>query len=171
MKKNIMLIIILLVLLSCATIKMTPCIVDKPDGSNIELSQFCNESRQAGRTSYICNLEKEYQLDPCVLHRGLEVVSQEGLVLEGYTFEEFEAWANYVKDRVKAGITFGTLQSIALEQFTKINKMVGAQILLLGNVMVQLPQNEIIEQDDTILVLSSIDDLVQEVKRLDIWTK
>jgi len=150
---------------------MTPCIVDKPDGSNIELSQFCNESRQAGRTSYICNLEKEYQLDPCVLHRGLEVVSQEGLVLEGYTFEEFEAWANYVRDRVKAGITFGTLQSIALEQFTKINKMVGAQILLLGNVMVQLPQNEIIEQDDTILVLSSIDDLVQEVKRLDIWTK
>jgi len=106
-----------------------------------------------------------------VLHRGLEVVSQEGLVLEGYTFEEFEAWANYVRDRVKAGITFGTLQSIALEQFTKINKMVGAQILLLGNVMVQLPQNEIIEQDDTILVLSSIDDLVQEVKRLDIWTK
>jgi hypothetical protein len=49
--------------------------------------------------------------------------------------------------------------------------MVGAQILLLGNMIVQLPQNEIIDQDDTILVLSSIDDLVQEVKRLDIWIK
>jgi hypothetical protein len=166
---------VLLLMVACSSIGLqpggvtVPCIVDKPDGSQIELSQFCIEVREAGRVSYICNLEQDYSLDPCVLHRGLEVVSKEGLILEGYTFKEFKKWADYTKDRVKNGLSFGDLQTIVLAQFTKINKMVGAQILLLGGTFLQIPQAEIIPPDDIILVISSIDDLVVEVRGLSIW--
>ena len=47
--------------------------------------------------------------------------------------------------------------------------MVGAQVLLFGDMFLQLPQDKFIPDDDIILVVSSIDDLVVEVRGLSIW--
>ena len=173
MKKIFILSCLSVLLVSClggtGGVGVTPCIVYKPDGSQVTLVEFCSDAKVSGRTSYICSLQEEYEFDPCIIHRGMEVVSKEGLILEGYTFEEFDAWAQYVKDRVKTGVTYGDLKTIVLAQFTKINKMVGAQVLLFGDMFLQLPQDKFIPDDDIILVVSSIDDLVVEVRGLSIW--
>lgn len=175
MKKTKMFsIIFLLLFLSCAyvnQIEVTPCIVNKPDESQVSLNEFCTDVKLSGRTSYICKLKEEYKFDPCLLHRALEVVSKEGLILEGYTFEQFKEWAEFVKMRVLTGLTYDTLKTIILTEFSKINKKVGSQILILGNIFLQLPQYEIIPSDDAILITSSIDDLVKEVRELSIWIK
>ena len=159
-------------IMSCGFAQIRPvadCIVDRPDGTQIEFKQLCAEIEAAGRTSYICNLQKEYNFDACYLHRGMEVVAKEGLILEGYTAEEFTKWGNEVKMRLKAGMTYGTLKTIILAQFTKINKMIGAQILVFGDMFLELPQDTFIPADDIEIAISSIDDLVQEVVDLDIW--
>ena len=172
MKKLFMVICLSALIASCLgsqKVGVVPCIVDKPDGSQISLIEFCADVKMNNRTSYICSLQEDYKFDPCILHRGMEVASKEGLILEGYTFEEFEAWAQYTKDRVKNGVTYGDLKTIVLAQFTKINKMVGAQIFLFGDMFLQLPQDKLIPDDDIILVVSSIDDLVSEVRGLSIW--
>jgi hypothetical protein len=99
----------------------------------------------------------------------MEIISKEGLVMEGYTSEQFEEWANYVKERVKAGMTYGILRDVILAQFTKMNRMLGAQVLILGDMFLQLPQDTVIPEADRIMVASSINDLVNEVKALGIW--
>ena len=163
-------------LAACGTVgvkPVQPCIVDVPtdDGKveQIEFNAFCDKLIAEGKTSFICGLRENHNLDACYLHRGLEVISKEGLVLEGYTFEEFELWANGIKVRIENGITYGLLRTLVLAQFTKINKMLGAQILILGDMFLELPQDELIPEGDIIMVVSSIDDLVQEVKTLSIW--
>jgi len=169
--------IIALMFMACGTgvqVKpVQPCIVDVPtaDGKveQIEFNAFCDKVVAEGKASFICGLREEHNLDACYLHRGMEVVSKEGLVLEGYTFEEFETWANKVKSKVEAGLTYGLLRDLVLAQFTKINRMLGAQMLILGDMFLELPQDELIPESDITLVVSSIDDLVQEVKTLDIW--
>jgi len=172
MKKLFIVLYLSVLLVSCMgnqKVGVTPCIVDKPDGAQLSLVEFCADVKMFGRTSYICSLQEDYKFDPCIIHRGMEVVSKEGLILEGYTFQEFEAWAQYTKDRVKNGITYGDLKTIVLAQFTKINKMVGSQVFLFGDMFLQLPQDKFIPDDDIILVVSSIDDLVSEVRGLSIW--
>jgi hypothetical protein len=172
MKQLVTLICMALLIASCAGIGLKPvqeCIVDKPDGTQVSLTQFCADVEITGETSYICGLEKEYQFDPCVIHRGMEVVSKEGLILEGYTFEEFEEWASYVNVRLESGMNYNTLKTIILTQFTKVNKMVGAQILVFGDMFLQMPQDVLMPKADIILAISSINDLVEEVKELSIW--
>ena len=162
---------ILMSLIACSgiTIKpVQPCIVNTPTG-NIEFNSLCEKLKLENKTSNICELREKHNIDPCYIHRSMEVISKEGLVLEGYTAEEFETWANSVKERIKAGLTYATLRSLMVSQFTKINKMLGAQILILGDMFLELPQNEIIPEADIIILTSSIDDLVKEVKELDIW--
>ena len=146
-----------------------PCIVDKPDGSMIEFNAYCQEIKDAGRISNICALGEKHNVDACYLHRGMEIISKEGLIMEGYTAEDFTKWGEYVKERVRQGITYGTLKDIVLAQFTKFNRLIGAQVLILGDMFLQLPQDVLIPMDDSIIVVSSINDLVNEVKALDIW--
>ena len=146
-----------------------PCVVDKSDGAQIELSVLCAEIDAAGRTSYICNLQKEYNVDACVIHRGLEVLSKEGLILEGYTADEFKLWGDKVIIAIENGITYGELKIMVLAQFMKINRMIGAQVLILGDMFLDLPQATLIQEDDIEIAVSSINDLVQEVLRLDMW--
>jgi hypothetical protein len=150
-----------------------PCIVDVPqdDGTvqQIEFNELCDKFAEEGKVSLICNLRNENNLDACYLHRAMEVISQEGLVLEGYTYEEFEEWANEVIVKIENGITYGLLKNLVLAQFTKINKMLGAQVLILGDMFLELPQDELIPMGDIIMVISSIEDLKQEVKTLSIW--
>lgn len=171
----VILVVVSLFLISCVGTTgvgvrpITQCMVDLPDGKQISLNEFCAEVELTGRLSYICSLQKEHDFDPCYLHRGLEVASKEGLVLEGYTFEEFKEWADYTKDRVREGVSYGTLKTIVLAQFTKINRLVGAQVLLLGDMFLQIPQEKLIPDDDITLIISSIDDLVVEVRGLSIW--
>lgn len=155
--------------ISIGTNKVTPCVIDRFDGTQVELQQLCAEFEADGLKSYICDLKVNYDLDACYLHRGLEVIVKEGLILEGYTAEEFQEWGDDLKILVKKGLTYGTLKSVFLAQFTKINKLAGAQILILGDMFLELPQTELIPITDVELVLSSIDDLVQEVKALDMW--
>ena len=179
MNKLILIIIsiVALSLLSCAqgvNVKpVQPCIVDVPtdDGriEKIEFNALCDTIVAAGRESHICALREKHQIDACYIHRGMEVVAKEGLVMEGYTAKDFEKWGEYVKGRVEAGLTYGILKDLMLAQFTKFNKLLGAQVLILGDMFLELPQDALIPKDDAIMVASSIDDLVQEVKNLDIW--
>jgi len=172
MKKFFTLICMTLLIASCGGMGINPvteCMVEQPDHTQVSLTQFCADVDLAGETSYICNLKKDYKFDPCILHRGMEVISKEGLLLEGYTFEEFEAWAMYVKARLESGMNYNTLKTIILAQFTKFNKLAGAQILIFGDMFLQMPQNVIIPKADIILVISSIDDLVEEVQVLSVW--
>jgi hypothetical protein len=177
MKKLVsILFIILLFISACAgglggikTKPITPCVVELQDGRQVEFNALCEQIKAEGGTSYICDLQEKYSVDPCYIHRGMEVAAKEGLVLEGYTAQDFDKWANSVKEKVQAGLTYGDLRTIILAQFTKVNRMLGAQVLILGDMFLELPQNTVIPQNDIEIVLSSINDLVKEVKRLDIW--
>jgi len=173
MKYLILVLVSMFMFVSCNGIinvkPVAPCIVDKYDGSTIELSLLCAEIDAAGRTSYICNLQKEYNVDACVIHRGMEVLAKEGLVLEGYTADEFKLWGDDVIMALEYGMTNGDLKNMVLAQFMKINKIAGAQILILGDMFLDLPQTQMIPEDDVEIFISSIQDLVQEVLRLDIW--
>jgi len=150
-----------------------PCIVDVPtdDGrvEKVEFNALCDKIIAEGRESHICALREEHQIDACYIHRGMEVISKEGLVMEGYTSAEFEKWGEYIKDRVEAGLTYGILRDLMLAQFTRFNKLLGAQVLILGDMFLELPQDTLIPRDDAIMIASSIDDLVTEVKALGIW--
>lgn len=150
-----------------------PCIVDVPtdDGrvEKIEFNALCDQIIAQGRESHICALREKHQIDACYIHRGMEVISKEGLVMEGYTSAEFEKWGDYIKERVEAGLTYGILRDLMLAQFTKFNKLLGAQVLILGDMFLELPQDTLIPRDDAIMIASSIDDLVTEVKALGIW--
>lgn len=152
---------------------VAPCIVDvpTPDGrmEQIEFSAYCLQVEAQGKESHICSLGKQYSVDACYLHRSMEVISKEGLVMKGYTYQEFAEWGNYVKDRVRAGLTYALLRDIILAQFTKFNQMLGAQILILGDMFLELPQDALIPEADAVLIASSIDDLVKEVRNLGIW--
>jgi hypothetical protein len=178
--KNLMIILMSLIVgftfSGCGSIgvkPVQPCIVDFPtdDGriEKIEFNVLCDKILAEGRESYICNLRESHQFDACYIHRAMEVVVKEGLVMEGYTAEEFEQWGEYIKGRVEAGLSYGILKDLMLAQFTKFNKLLGAQVLILGDMFLELPQDTLMPRDDAIMVASSIDDLVQEVKNLDIW--
>ena len=163
-------VIALLSLISCSGVNVKPvqpCIVDTPDGT-IEFNSLCEKLKLEGEKSYICDLSEKH-VDACYLHRSMEIISKEGLVMEGYTSEEFEQWGNYLKTRIEAGMTYGILRDVILAQFTKMNRMLGAQVLILGDMFLQLPQDAVIPEADTIIVSSSIDDLINEVKALGIW--
>lgn len=168
--------IIALSLMACGGVQVkpvAPCVVDVPtaDGKveQVEFNALCDKFIAEGQASYICALREEHDFDACYIHRGIEIVAKEGLVMEGYTAEEFEAWGNQVVEMVKAGMTYGTLKTVVLAQFTKFNKMIGAQVLILGDMFLELPQDQLIPEADAIMVVSSINDLVKEVKNLDIW--
>ena len=91
---------------------VSPCIVDRSNGAQIEFSALCNGIAANGEKSYICDLQKDYEYDACYIHRGLEIAAKEGLILEGYTAKEFEEWGTYVTSRVRGGITFGLLKDL-----------------------------------------------------------
>ena len=167
MKKLIISCIVILFLFACAGgnfLTTAPCIVDKTDGAQIEFGQYCAEVQATNQVSFICNLKTEKNLDACYLHRTLEIVSVSGVVLETYTIEEFESWANYLKDALNAGMSYNTLRLFILDKFADMNKKAGATILILGNMFLQLPQAEIIPRADIELINSSIDDLVNDMK-------
>jgi hypothetical protein len=159
-------------LVACAGLKfkkVQPCIVDKLDGTKQELSEYIAEKTVEGGKSYIIDTAAKTGIDPCIAHRILEVVSKEGLVLEGYTYEEFEKWVGKVKGMVEGGMSFGDLRFVLVAKFTDINKMIGAQVLILGDMFLELPDAEFLTEIDKELILSSLNDLLKEVKDLSIW--
>jgi hypothetical protein len=167
MKKLIL--ILALITFGCAGLQFgmkQDCILNTGE----ELSVFCDTvAADPNRKSYICETAAEVQIDPCVGYRMIELVAKEGIILEGYTEAEFNAWADRLLDMVKSGTSFGDLKTVVLAQVVKLNRLAGAQLFLFSDMLISLPDNQFITADDVILIESAIIDLKEEVHRMSLF--
>lgn len=147
-------------------IQTAPCILH----TGQPFKDFCAEViADEGRTSLICQIEIEHGIDPCAGYRVIEIIAKEGTLFELYTEAEFNEWADNGIELVKTGITFDDLKAYLMAQVAKLNELLGAQIMIVGDMFIYIEGGAIISPDDALVMEAVFIDLKKEVHKMSIF--
>lgn len=136
------------------------------------LTSFCETVKlDPNRSSYLCSIAEEKGYDLCSAYRIIEIAAKEGILVKGYTEDQFNSWADRGIRLVKSGVNIGDIKDYLTAQLTKINAIAGAQIMIFGDMFVQLPAYQIISPDDAILLEAVFIDLKSEVHRMALFVQ
>lgn len=167
MKRLLPFLAALAIIVGCA---VQPCIVSVPQNGgtkmDVPLATLCDDPNFE---SVICETGKKLNMDPCILHRTLEFGSKEGYIFHYYTVDQFKAIGEDAKSRIRVGMQVSDLTIILYEFAGRINSAAGAQIIIIADTFLNLPQTQLLKEGDVVLSTSSIDDLIKEVVRISTW--
>jgi hypothetical protein len=145
-----------------------PCILHT--GQTFE--SFCADvAADDSRSSLLCQIETEYGVDPCVGYRVMELAAKEGALFEVYTQREFDEWADKGIELAKSGVTFNDIKVYGLAQVAKLNKLVGAQVMMMGDMLIYVDDSAMIGSDDALILEAVFIDLKAEVARMQIFVE
>lgn len=133
------------------------------------LVEFCAEvEADPDRRSVFCDIGKK-GMDPCMVYRSVEFAVKEGTILEGYTEEEFNEWADEILELAKAGLTADDLKNLLMAQAAKINKLAGYHLMIITDTFVHFSAEELLSSDDVLLVEAMVIDLKKEVHKYSLF--
>ena len=108
----------------------------------------------------------QYIKNPCAAQNILATVAKSGVALEAYQLEEFKEWATAAKRAITVGMSFENLKLYVGGQLTKINTKVGMVYFITSDLLLVLPDKQVVQSDDITIIYASLDDLVKRVEQM-----
>lgn len=152
MKKLLGFIVVSILLVSCATIGVTPCTLYERYEATPENSLI------AAKIS-----------DPCAANRIITMAAKLPVIQwETEYIEEFNLWSDHLKDLISNGSTYKSIQDLIILTIAQLNMKAGLTLFILSDGILVFDTEQIIMDKDVELLIALIDNLKREVNSLGI---
>jgi len=108
----------------------------------------------------------QYIKNPCVAQGLVVGVAQGGVVLEAYQVEDVRKFVSNAMAHLEVGRSFKSAKAYLAGHVGKLNREAGLLFLMVGDVLITLPDIALIQQDDVAIIRASLTDLLAKVEAL-----
>lgn len=108
----------------------------------------------------------QYIKNPCVAQGMVVGVAQGGVVLEAYQIEDVRKFVSGAMAALEVGRSFKSAKAYLAGHVGKLNREAGLLFLMVGDVILTLPDAALIQQDDVAIIRASLTDLLSKVEAL-----
>ena len=108
----------------------------------------------------------EYIKNPCAAQNIVVAVARSGVALEAYQLEDVRKFVEEAKRYTTVGLTFQNLKLFVGAEVGKLNREFGLLFFTVSDLLIVLPDSDMLALDDVKLVHASLDDVLKKTEAM-----
>lgn len=106
----------------------------------------------------------QYIKNPCAAQNIIVTVARSGAILEAYQVEDVRKFVGQAKSYITVGTNFSNVKLYIGMQVGKLNRKFGLLFFTVSDLLIVLPDTEVLMADDVLLAHASLDHTLKKVE-------